>query len=204
VLGERIRQLGERRKGFVVTSDYIGPDRRRTPRPGDPPCLEAPNPLKLRALDTATDEEIGRLIIESVVAGRDQLNRERLRRDAVQLCVQSRMLERRHPGALDFGEILVRIGRLAAEMRVRASLIRNHAVPQWCEIIEQSIGTLIEQTRGADPAKLKDAAWKGPLSRLGQAALSLGQLLAPADVQPARLVELDDLVSQRTARSAAA
>src|SRR6516164_10733245 len=31
LLGERIRSLVERRKPFVITSDYIGPDRRRDP-----------------------------------------------------------------------------------------------------------------------------------------------------------------------------
>lgn len=199
VLGERIRLLVERRKGFVVTSDYIGPDRRRSARPGDAQCMDAPNPLKLRALDTATDDEIGRQIAESVTAGKEALNLEKLRRDAVQLCLQWRLLERRSPGALDFGGILVRIGRLAGEMKVRGALISQDSVPALCETIEKSVRELIELT-GAD----KPADCQAPLNRLGLAALALGQMFAAAEVQPERLVELDDLVTRRTAQSAAA
>jgi DNA-binding response OmpR family regulator len=203
VLGERIRLLADRRKGFVVTSDYIGPDRRRAARPGDAQCMEVPNPLKFRALDTATDEEIVRQIFESVAVGKAKLNLEKLRRDAVQLCLQWRMLERRRPGAADFGEILSRIGRLASEMNTRAVRVQQHSVPQWCEIITQSVGTLMEMTRGAaDASKTIDC--KGPLGMLGHAALTLGRMFAPAEVEPDRLVELDDLVSRRVARSAAA
>ena len=201
VLGERIRLLVERRKGFVVTSDYIGPDRRRTPRPGDAHCMEVPNPLKLRAIDMATNEEIGRLIFESVGVGKEKLNREKLRRDAVQLCVQCRMLEQRPTGALDSAEILVRIGRMAGEMRVRAALVRHGVLPE-CDTIEKSVRRLLELTSA--PETKKNADYKGHLSMLGDAALSLGHTFAPDEVQPARLVELDDLVSRRTARTAAA
>ena len=202
VLGERIRLLVERRKGFVVTSDYIGPDRRRTPRPNDAPCMEVPNPLKIRAMETLSDDEIGRRIAESVTAGREALNLEKLRRDAVQLCVQWRMLQQRSPDALDFGEIVVRIGRLASEMKVRAILAHQHGAPQWCDRVEQSVAAVIGLTRSARPNKTIDC--RAPLDLLGQAALALGQMFGAVEVQPARLVELDDLVSQRAARSVAA
>jgi len=201
VLGERIRLLVERRKGFVVTSDYIGPDRRRTPRQGDAHCMEVPNPLKIRAMDMATNEEIGRLIFESVGAGKEKLHREKLRRDAVQLCVQCRMLEQRRLGALDFAEILVRIARLAAEIKLRAGLVRHGVLPE-CDTIEDSVRRLLALTGSVETKK--DADCKGLLSILGDAALSLGHTFAPDEVQPARLIELDDLVSRRMARPAAA
>lgn len=202
VLGERIRLLVERRKGFVVTSDYIGPDRRRTARPGDPKCMDAPNPLKLRAMDSATEEEIGRLMIDTVAAGKEMLNLEKIRRDAVQLCLQWRMLEQRSPEARDFSEILARIGRLAIEMKNRAALARQHAVPQWCDAIEGAVRTLGELI--ADGPANRIAQTKAPLGVLGHAALTLGQMFAADEVHPARLVELDDLISRRRARSAAA
>jgi CheY-like chemotaxis protein len=199
VLGERIRLLVERRKDFVVTSDYIGPDRRRSARPGGAQCMEVPNPLKLRALDAVTDDEIARLMAEYVTAGKEALSLEKLRRDAVQLCLQWRLLEHRSPGALDFGGILVRIGRVASDMKMRGALIRQAAVPELCETIEKSVRTLIELT-GAD----KPGDCHVPLTRLGHAAMALGQMFAAAEVQPERLVELDDLVSRRAAQSAAA
>jgi len=46
----RLAGLAEKRKAFVVTSDYVGPDRRTSVRPGtmQVPLLEAPNPLAMR------------------------------------------------------------------------------------------------------------------------------------------------------------
>ena len=202
VLGERIRLLTDRRKGFVVTTDYIGPDRRRAARPGDAHTMDAPNPLKLRALELATDEEIGRKIFETAATGKEKLHLEKLRRDAVQLCLQWRMLEQRSPAAKDFGEIIVRMARLASEMKGRAVQVRRDSASEWCDIVVQSVETLIELT-GSAAAADKSADCKAPLGLLGNAALTLGQMFAAAEVEPARLVELDDLVSRRAARPAA-
>lgn len=46
----RLAVLAEKRKAFVVTSDYVGPDRRTSVRPGTlpVPLLEVPNPLAMR------------------------------------------------------------------------------------------------------------------------------------------------------------
>ncbi len=47
---DRIISLIEGRKGFVVTADYTGPDRRKAPREGTQvPVLDAPNTLRLKA-----------------------------------------------------------------------------------------------------------------------------------------------------------
>jgi CheY-like chemotaxis protein len=205
VLGERIRLLTERRKGFVVTYDYIGPDRRRNARADGPSAesVEAPNPLKLRAMDGLSDEEVARQLVETVRHGREKLNREKVRRDAVQLCLQWRMLERRSPGARDFCEVLPRIGRLAAEVKRRAALTNQGAAQKWCDSIAQSLEGLIEMT--ARPTNAASPAdYQALLSPLGHAALSLGQMFAAEEVSPSRLVELDDIVAVRTARSAAA
>ncbi|ACI99656.1 response regulator [Rhodospirillum centenum] len=48
---DRVYGLVHARKSFVVTSDYIGPDRRKTPRDGPAnPLIEVPNTLRLKAL----------------------------------------------------------------------------------------------------------------------------------------------------------
>ena len=51
LLFDRVVNLTRNRKRFVVTSDYIGPDRRAKPRPGTQQILEieVPNPLKAKA-----------------------------------------------------------------------------------------------------------------------------------------------------------
>lgn len=50
-LQERFNLLVEARKKFVVTADYIGPDRRKSPREGAQiPLIDAPNTLRMKAL----------------------------------------------------------------------------------------------------------------------------------------------------------
>lgn len=48
----RLAVIAEKRPPFVVTSDYVGPDRRQTNRPGTAviPQIEVPNPLQLRMM----------------------------------------------------------------------------------------------------------------------------------------------------------
>lgn len=210
MLGERVRLLTARRKGFVVTTDYIGPDRRRDARAEarSAECVEAPNPLKLRTMDNLSDEEVTRQLLETVRRGKEKLNREKVRRDAVQLCLQWRMLERRSPGARDFCEVLPHIARLAAEVKRRtgpdnAPMANSAAAQQWCDSIAQSVQGLTEmmaRTDNAAPA----GEYQALMGPLGHAALTLGQMFAAEEVQPARLVELDDIVAVRTKRTAAA
>src|SRR5258706_4736794 len=119
MLGERIKAFAERRKRFVVTMDYIGPDRRPEPRGQGAECVEVPNPLNIRATPNLQEEEGDRQIAAAIRRGRETLDSQKTRRDAVQLCLQWRMLEQRVPGARDFREILPRIHRLAAAMKRR-------------------------------------------------------------------------------------
>ncbi len=60
LLFERDLNLARNRKPFVVTSDYIGPNRRATPRPGiqQNSQIDVPNPLKTKAADDASEEDI--------------------------------------------------------------------------------------------------------------------------------------------------
>ncbi len=59
LLGQRIESHVERRKrGFVVTSDYVGPDRRKDlSRPSNVELFEPPNSLKMKAKDRLSAEE---------------------------------------------------------------------------------------------------------------------------------------------------
>jgi hypothetical protein len=74
---KRIEALIERRKPFVATSGYIGPDRRKGPRDGNEiPHFHVPNTVKLKAgnrkvdtsqLQKAIDLTLGRMNDEMVV-----------------------------------------------------------------------------------------------------------------------------------------
>src|SRR4051812_15974861 len=109
VLGERVKAFAERRKRFVVTMDYIGPDRRREPKKNGAECVEVPNPLNTRAMKNLTKNKANRHIAAAIRRGKDLMDSQKTRRDSLQLCLQWRMLEQRVPGARDFRDILPRI-----------------------------------------------------------------------------------------------
>ncbi len=58
LLFERVLNLARNRKPFVVTSDYIGPNRRAEAWPGTQqvPQIEVPNPLKAKTDDTSAED----------------------------------------------------------------------------------------------------------------------------------------------------
>jgi len=60
---DRIVNLIDGRRKFVVTSDYLGPDRRKSPREGQQiPLIEVPNTLALKAHGTMDRNHIGEWI----------------------------------------------------------------------------------------------------------------------------------------------
>src|SRR6201996_9739680 len=59
VLGSRIETHVERRKGFVITTDYVGPDRRKdNNRPSNVDLFVPPNSLKMKVLDRVPPETV--------------------------------------------------------------------------------------------------------------------------------------------------
>ena len=83
LLFERVLNLARNRKPFVVTSDYIGPNRRAKPRPGTQqiPQIDVPNPLKAKAADDVSAEDI-QAEIDSVA---NVLNEQKMERHAYQI-----------------------------------------------------------------------------------------------------------------------
>ena len=73
----RLGLLAEKPRNFIVTSDYVGPDRRKTPRPGAqaPLTIDVPNPLALR-LAQKSDQAV----LAEVTASADRLRLMRLAR----------------------------------------------------------------------------------------------------------------------------
>ena len=200
MLGERVRALAERRKRFVVTMDYIGPDRRREARGSGAECVEVPNPLNVRGMQHLAEEEADRHIAAAIRLGKETLNSQKIRRDAVQLCLQWRMLEQRTPGARDFREILPRINRLATGMKQR---LGDTDAREYCVAIAQSAESLIAlaERAGRDGSGID---CRPAMHALGQSALALGRMFAPDELEPGRLVELDMIMASRHASPAAA
>lgn len=67
-LDKRLDNLIHNRKPFVVTSDYIGPDRRKAPRPGEGPRaitpITVPNPLRAKALERMEPDALAKVVNE--------------------------------------------------------------------------------------------------------------------------------------------
>ena len=83
ILGQRLRTHIERRKGFVVTSEYVGPDRRKdTSRASNVTVFEPPNSLKMKAKEGLSPEEATLRLDSELKSAREALVAEKLRRDA--------------------------------------------------------------------------------------------------------------------------
>jgi DNA-binding NarL/FixJ family response regulator len=88
----RIQALANGRKPFVVTADYIGPDRRGSARSqdGDPALLLVPNPLRAK-LDGLSPGDDG--FRHQVAEMRDQIGRLRLRAASFRIAFVAAQLE---------------------------------------------------------------------------------------------------------------
>jgi DNA-binding response OmpR family regulator len=204
-LTERIRALTERRKDFVVTADYIGPDRRRDTSRNGTECIAVPNALKLRTMPGQSSEQAEKKIASAIKEAQGVVGFQKMRRNAFQLCVQWRMLEQRRPGGHDFTEVLGRIDLLNGDIQRRAEGTEHAAACQTCVSLSESIQAIrkmVEAAKAGGDASIIDLG--PPLHLLGQAALALGKAFAPGEIQPGKLVELDALVARIDSRRAAA
>lgn len=81
---DRVLVLARGRKPFVVTHDYIGPDRRKTQRDGDgvsATLIEVPNPLRAKAMGEMNPERLQQLIDSAAI----MINEQKMERHAVQI-----------------------------------------------------------------------------------------------------------------------
>lgn len=81
-MARRIRHFCQSRKPFVVTHDYIGPDRRKEARKSgaEPKLIETPNPVKI-LMDGHSREHLYR----QISAARTALDEEKLQKDAASI-----------------------------------------------------------------------------------------------------------------------
>lgn len=196
LLASRIETHVERRKHFVVTTGYVGPDRRRDPaRPSNAELFEPPNSLKMKAKDRLTAEATAQKLELELRAARDVLNSEKLRRDAFQVCIQWRLLQERVPGCETYDAGLTGIAALVRSVAKRCRDTDFELAAGWCESILAAIeGLQLGVDRNAS------------MHLLGHAALSLNQVFHPEKSAPDQLGEIEAtvaLVRARTARKLA-
>lgn len=142
-LTDRVVSLIENRRKFVVTSDYVGPDRRKEPRAGAPvPQFDAPNCLRLKVMG-----QWGRVNVRELMSqATGWVSEQKLGRTAVQVAflvhfaLEGAQLDPPDAFALDH---LSRVLPLAESLELHTG-----ARPNGPEIsmVCRSLGELIRQT----------------------------------------------------------
>ncbi|MES2254738.1 MAG: hypothetical protein V4559_06815 [Pseudomonadota bacterium] len=193
LLGTRIEAHIERRKGFVITTDYVGPDRRRdAARSGDTEMFDPPNSLKMKAKDRMSADLIAKRLDMELHVAREKLSGEKLRRDSFQVCILWRLLREQRQETPQFGADLTKLGNLSRSIERRCSDAGQEKVLERCAAILSAIDGL---KSGAD--------CEASLSSVGAAALGMHQLICPEKSPADQLNEIDATVAIIRARNQA-
>ena len=193
LLGTRIEAHIERRKGFVITTDYVGPDRRRdVGRPNDAEMFAPPNSLKMKAKDKLSADLIAKRLDAELHVARDRLAGEKLRRDSFQVCILWRLMQEQAPDTTQFEADLQKHTNLARAVERRCTDTGQDKVLEHCAAILTATETL---RNGGDIA--------AAMSPLGAAALGLNQLICPEKSPADQLNEIDATVAIIRARNQA-
>ncbi len=114
---ERIRTLVKARKPFIVTSDYVGPDRRKdAARASGAPPIEAPNTLRAIA---EQDEDTLRYLSQRIAEGKAAVSAERIRRLCMRIIVGVEVTARELAAGRTVEFNLTDMLKTAKELRVR-------------------------------------------------------------------------------------
>ncbi len=191
LLGQRICTHIERRKGFVITSDYVGPDRRSdSVRPSNVELFEPPNSLKMKAKERMTTEEASQRLDAQLKTAREKLGTEKLRRDAFQVCVLWRLLQSAVPGTGKYDTDLAKLKDVTGSMALRCRGGEFESAIQWCDSVLAAADGL---AAGVD----RNAS----MHLLGHAALNLNQTFTPEKTNAQHLEEIDSTVAMVMARN---
>jgi DNA-binding response OmpR family regulator len=193
LLGTRIEAHIERRKGFVITTDYVGPDRRRdVVRSSDIEMFDPPNSLKMKAKDKMPADVIAKKLGLELQVAREKLMGEKLRRDSFQISVLWRLLQEQQSGTPQHTADLAKLTDLARAIERRSTDAGQEKAMEWCaSILAAADGLKMDMDRTAS------------LHLLGHAALSLHQLICPEKSPADQLNEIDATVAIIRARNQA-
>ncbi len=190
VLGSRIEAHIERRKGFVITTDYVGPDRRGdTVRPGGTELFDPPNSLRMKAREKLSDDAIVRRLEGELKQAREKLNCEKLRRDSFQICVLWRLLQEQRSAPGTSPSDLDRLIGLARMIAQRCRDTEFHPAVEWCE-------SILAAGEGLNMGVDRNAS----MHLLGHAALSMHLIFHPEKTPAEQISEIDATVALIRAR----
>ncbi len=189
-LEQRIRTHVERRKGFVITSEYVGPDRRRSDgRGGGIDLFRPPNSLKLKAKERLSAEEATQRLDAELKRAREQLTNEKLRRDVFQICVLWRLMQEKIGSKAKYDVDLEKLEEVTRAVSRRMRDTEHEGAVSWCDAILSALEGL---ELGVD----RNAS----LHLLGHAAVNLNQVFSPDKSEDENLAEVDATVAMVRAR----
>lgn len=159
VLGERIRTLVQARKNFVVTSDYVGPDRRKdATRDSNARLIPVANSLRMKAVDGLSGYEAQQAMLESVASARGVVNLERMRRAAFQIGVIAGFVSTQAEGTGETGPVRkADLERIILSAQDLAKLARTEQVDQaWktCQTVVEVAEKALQGESLASNAKI--------------------------------------------------
>jgi DNA-binding response OmpR family regulator len=171
-LVQRIRQLVSGRRPFLVTSSYIGPDRRKTQREtSQTPVVDVPNPLKAKVTEGMSSESIQDAITTAAVA----INEQRIGRHAAEITALVTRVVDAHARGRSADERRPDLGRLlyvAEDIERRLSGTRYDHVSELCSSLRRVTGSL---ERAGDTPDTTDIQLLPELAAAVEAAFRLGE-----------------------------
>jgi len=145
-LNKRVMGLTGKRKPFVVTLDYVGPNRRDGHRPGTEriPLIEVPNPAKIKIGGNLSHGEFRRAIDDAA----NVINEHKLERQAIQVSYRvKRVVEIissvGHPGQ-SLKDHLQALASLARDIRKGLSKKSHRPVAELCGQLRGASSEMLE------------------------------------------------------------
>ena len=169
---DRIRLLIDARKPFVITSDYIGPDRHKASvRPNSAPLVDVPNVLKAKATG---DKNLAR-VVDSIARSITTINQTKLEQHAHQIVgIVNHLSPRLAAGAAadaTVGDLLERLLRAAEDTERRVAGTPYEHISELCRSLITVTRSI--RARSVNP-EAKDVKLLKPLSLAIQAAFAAG------------------------------
>ena len=147
IILERIETVALHRKPFVVTSDYIGPDRRKAVarRNSTIPLVEVPNPLRDKMLGRPVDAAA---LQQAIMAANDSINSQRLHASAFRIAfVAAQVVPRYKKGERPDPDMLTLLGDLIAsaeDIRERVAGSDVAHVGELCDRLLVQVRQIVE------------------------------------------------------------
>ncbi len=177
---EHLGILIRERKPFVVTSDYVGPDRRKeAKRKSDVPTLEVPNSLKVKATGQKDEIDAVQGAIDEAIA---DVNLRKLERHADQIgFLVAKIVPDLEKGVVDepVQQFLKRLLYVVEDSRRRMVGTKYDHVSELCQSLIKVTTDI--QAAGGSPES-KDVKLLNPLSQAIQAGFGTGTDAAARDI----------------------